>query len=76
MYTTPASLNRQGKDEFVKQMQEHFDMKCEQAPKEYTANPLASQDDDECFLHFNELQTENYMLYEFVWKDIMDIDES
>ncbi|GKY97342.1 hypothetical protein MPSEU_000692600 [Mayamaea pseudoterrestris] len=77
LYTAPASLNRQGKDEFIKQMQEHFDMTSEKAPADYAVNPLASGDDDECFLHFNELQTTAYMLYEFIWKkDTMDMDES
>jgi SAM-dependent methyltransferase len=75
LYTAPALLDRQGKDEFIQQMREYFDMTSKEAPPEYTSNPLASGDDEECFLHFNELQTAGYMLYEFVWKDKMDIDE-
>ena len=35
------------------------------APDEYYANPLSSGDDEDCFLHFNELAVSTYMLYEF-----------
>jgi hypothetical protein len=34
-------------------------------PHLYTSNPLHSGDDEECFLHFHELTTTSYMLYEF-----------
>jgi hypothetical protein len=34
-------------------------------PHLYATNPLNSGDDEECFLHFHELTTTSYMLYEF-----------
>jgi len=36
------------------------------APKHYHNNPLCSQDEDDFFLHFHELTSSEYMLYEFV----------
>lgn len=76
LYTAPASLARQGKEEFLKLMQDHFTVNCREAPSEFAKNPLASGDDEECFLHFNELNATVYMLYEFVLKDRIDMDLS
>lgn len=44
-----------------------------EAPAEYSANPLSSQDEDECFLHFNELKSARFLLYEFAWRDGTDV---
>jgi hypothetical protein len=38
------------------------------APASMKRNPLKSQDDDECFVHFQELLTSDFRLYEFAWK--------
>jgi hypothetical protein len=38
------------------------------APAAYSANPLYSQDEEECFLHFNELSSMRFKLYEFRWR--------
>ena len=35
------------------------------APPEYVTNPLKSQDEEDCFLHFHELASTTYILYEF-----------
>ena len=35
------------------------------APPAYTMNPLKSQDEEDCFLHFHELASTTYVLYEF-----------
>jgi predicted nicotinamide N-methyase len=37
-----------------------------EAPKHYHDNPLCSQDDDDFFLHFHEMTSSQYTLYEFV----------
>jgi hypothetical protein len=39
-----------------------------EAPAAYSANPLSSQDEEECFLHFNELSSMRFKLYEFRWR--------
>ena len=39
-----------------------------EAPAAYSANPLYSQDEEECFLHFNELSSMRFQLYEFRWR--------
>lgn len=65
---TESDIGRDGLAEFIKQMteMEGVDLISDQlAPKEYHANPLASQDDDMCFLHFHELSSGSYRLYEF-----------
>jgi tRNA G37 N-methylase Trm5 len=66
LYCAPDT-GRDGLDDFIAAM------KCDGcelvnetvAPQEYHSNPLASGDDDECFLHFHELTTSTYILYEF-----------
>ena len=64
-YVAPDT-GRDGMDDFINQMK----TKCpgwkeEVASKDYHANPLANEDDEECFLHFQELSSLTYMLYEF-----------
>jgi hypothetical protein len=69
LYAACSQGHRQGHDEFVSQLLEHFDLVSERrAPAKYTANPLVSGDDEECFLHFHELQSVQYTLYDFRWK--------
>jgi hypothetical protein len=68
LYAAPVT-GRQGHDAFIVAMARIMDTVCERdAPHEYIANPLQSQDDEECFLHFNELQTTKFKLYDFRWK--------
>ena len=64
-YVAPES-GRDGLEEFIDRMKEiSSDWKAEIATKEYHSNPLASGDDEECFLHFQELSSLTYYLYEF-----------
>ena len=64
-YVAPAT-GRQGQESFFAglaaagwQLQEHV------LDPAYKSNPLASGDDDECFVHFHELQSAEWKLYEF-----------
>jgi predicted nicotinamide N-methyase len=66
LYVAPVT-GRKGHKEFLDQMMQHFTYVVKPAPEEYSVNPLASQDDDECFLLFNELKLP-HNLYEFTWK--------
>jgi predicted nicotinamide N-methyase len=64
-YVAPDT-GRDGLEEFINQMK----MTCpgwkqQAAPPEYHANPLTNDDDEECFLHFQELSSLTYILYEF-----------
>lgn len=70
-YVAPDT-GRKGQDDFFAKMQEHdFVLISERtAPVEYVENPLQSQDEEECFLHFHELMNmtaANFKLYEFRW---------
>jgi len=79
LYTAPSSASsaatagsccRQGHDEFLGRLSDFFNVFSEQpAPADYTINPLVSGDDEECFLHFHELQSAEYTLYDFRWKN-------
>lgn len=65
-YYVAPKTGRDGLETFIDQMKR----KCPgwvqtDAPKEYYANPLSSGDDEECFLHFQELSTLKFILYEF-----------
>ena len=40
-------------------------VKEEIAPDVYRTNPLQSGDEEDCFLHFHELASTVYVLYEF-----------
>lgn len=65
LYVCPDT-GRDGLDAFVEAMKKKCPGWVEQvAPKEYHANPLTNKDDEECFLHFQELSSLTYMLYEF-----------
>mmetsp|Transcript_26134 Transcript_26134/g.71678 ORF Transcript_26134/g.71678 Transcript_26134/m.71678 type:complete len:464 (+) Transcript_26134:222-1613(+) len=65
LYVCPDT-GRDGLDAFVEAMKEKCPGWVEQvAPKEYHVNPLTNNDDEECFLHFQELSSLTYMLYEF-----------
>jgi len=71
LYVAPdikSDVGRDGLEDFIDTMK--ATQGCELisevvSPKEYHANPLISQDDDECFLHFHELSSCSYKLYEF-----------
>ena len=65
LYVCPDT-GRDGLNAFVEAMKEKCPDWVEQvAPKEYHANPLTNGDDEECFLHFQELSSLTFMLYEF-----------
>lgn len=66
LYVAPDT-GRDGLPEFIESMKtDGFECVTEKvAPDEYRANPLKNSDADECFLHFNELSTSTYILYEF-----------
>lgn len=64
-YVCPVT-GRDGLDNFVETMKSKCPGWSEiQAPKDYYVNPLTNDDDEECFLHFQELSSLTYMLYEF-----------
>lgn len=66
LYVARADGERQGHNEFLELMANaKFDRWEMIAPPEFNRNPLLSQDDDLCFLHFHELQSSQYKLYEF-----------
>lgn len=65
-YVAPDS-GRDGLEEFIERMKEacsEWTMRI--APKTLHSNPLANGDEEECFLHFQELTSLTYCLYEFV----------
>jgi len=65
-YVAPVT-GRDGLEEFIDSMKAVCtDYNMQIAPQEYHANPLTSGDDDECFLHFQELSSLTYCLHEFV----------
>lgn len=65
-YYVAPETGRDGLVEFIDRMKETcIDCKTQVAPKEYHSNPLANGDDEECFLHFQELSSLTYYLYEF-----------
>lgn len=67
-YVAPEG-GRDGLLQFIEEMKNDgfFQRVHEQiAPQEYTINPLKSQDEEDCFLHFHELASATYILYEFV----------
>jgi 16S rRNA G527 N7-methylase RsmG len=66
-YYVAPDTGRDGLEEFIDSMKACCsDYKMHIAPKEYHANPLANGDDEECFLHFQELSSLTYCLHEFV----------
>lgn len=66
LYVAPEG-GRDGLPEFISAMKsEGFDCVAEEvAPGRYGTNPLRSGDEEDCFLHFGELATTTYVLYEF-----------
>ena len=76
LYAAPAE-GRQGHEAFLRGMMEHFNLRsAREAPAAYKANPLQSQDEEECFVHFHELVSisssandRKFILYDFLWKD-------
>jgi predicted nicotinamide N-methyase len=65
-YYVAPDYGRDGLDEFIQEMKRKCPgWKEEVASKDYHTNPLTNEDEDECFLHFQELSTLTYMLYEF-----------
>jgi len=66
LYVAPDT-GRDGLPTFIESMKSEG---CElvnvkKAPDSYYSNPLSSGDEEDCFLHFNELASSTYMLYEF-----------
>jgi hypothetical protein len=66
LYVAPDG-GRDGLPEFITAMKsEGFEcVKEEVAPEEFRGNPLKSGDEEDCFLHFHELASTVYILYEF-----------
>ena len=70
LYVAPTT-GRDGLEEFIDQMKENCPgWKQHVAPKEYHFNPLTNEDEEECFLHFQELSSLTFILYEFPVPDI------
>jgi hypothetical protein len=69
LYVAPEG-GRDGLPEFISMMKSHgFQcVKEEIAPDVYRENPLKSGDEEDCFLHFHELASTTYVLYEFQWR--------
>jgi len=64
-YVSPDT-GRQGQEDLWATLEQHMELIHESdASNEFLQNPLASKDDDMCFLHFHELQGAKYKLYEF-----------
>jgi predicted nicotinamide N-methyase len=66
LYAAPAT-GRQGQHDLFRLLVANGEFRVEEHPFEAALkqNPLASQDDDLCFLHFHELRSTEYKLYEF-----------
>jgi hypothetical protein len=70
LYVAPDT-GRHGMDIFIDTMKSKCPGWTERAaPQEYHANPLTNEDGEECFLHFQELSSLKYMLYEFPMPDL------
>lgn len=69
LYVAPDT-GRKGQEGLVKALkQAGLELDKERAaPAAYSENPLSSQDEEECFLHFNELHSMRFKLYEFKWQ--------
>lgn len=69
LYVAPDS-GRDGLPEFIKGMKKEG-FRCVKnilSPDDFLKNPLSNGDEDECFLHFGELRSSTYILYEFLKK--------
>jgi hypothetical protein len=68
-YYICKSTERDGMAEFVADILQNGMILVHQeeisTPHPFTLNPLHDEDDEACFLHFHELTTSSYMLYEF-----------
>jgi 2-polyprenyl-3-methyl-5-hydroxy-6-metoxy-1,4-benzoquinol methylase len=67
LYVAPES-GRDGLDEFIETMKSDSNFECVSeviAPDSYRTNPLKNGDEEDCFLHFHELASKVYILYEF-----------
>lgn len=66
LYVAPED-GRDGLPEFIAIMKSGgFEcVKEERAPDRFRENPLKSEDEEDCFLHFHELASTVYILYEF-----------
>lgn len=66
LYVAPDN-GRDGLAEFIESMKSEGCQLVEEsvAPSSFCDNPLSNRDDDECFLHFHELASSTYVLYEF-----------
>lgn len=65
-YVCPEG-GRDGLPEFIKVMStKGFELvEKTTAPEQYRQNPLSNGDEEDCFLHFHELASTNYDLFEF-----------
>lgn len=66
-YYVAPDTGRDGLDQFLCEIQEEGFVQTSKtvAPQQYHENPLASQDEEECYLHFTDLASWTYILYEF-----------
>ncbi len=67
LYVAPMG-GRDGLEEFISEMKSDGGFECirnEIAPDQYRENPLRSGDEEDFFLHFHELTSNTYVLYEF-----------
>lgn len=66
LYVAPET-GRDGLSRFIGTMKHegcHL-VESKTAPEAFYANPLSNGDDEECFIHFQELTSSTYVLYEF-----------
>jgi hypothetical protein len=70
-YYAAPDTGRDGLDQFLHEIQEEGLVLQSKtiAPSEYHENPLSSQDEEECYLHFTDLASWTYVLYEFQKKN-------
>lgn len=66
LYVAPDT-GRDGLPEFIETIKhDGFHLVSQHlAPKTFHSNPLTNADDEECYLHFHELASSTYVLYEF-----------
>ena len=66
LYVAPDT-GRDGLPKFIETMKHDGGelISVKKAPASFHANPLSNGDEEDCFLHFNELPSAMYMLYEF-----------
>jgi predicted nicotinamide N-methyase len=66
-YYVAPDTGRDGLDQFLQEIQEEAFVQVSRttAPPQYHENPLASQDEEDCYLHFTDLASWTYILYEF-----------